>query len=569
MRTRSPIFNPRSSSAFTIVELMISIAMVVILMVGIHQVFKMTSDTVGMGQQLGDFARANRSVQGVFSADFERMMKNAPLFYIRSGVASTPTSWGAFTTEAERSSDRDAGTNPDAPLTQDFNSNGTEGDANVIGEITSLAQYNSRNHRVDVIGFPANGLFRRHTANDGSYSSNTTSQDAFIFYGHVNLPTFTGGTPPVVYFQPGDPAAGNVNNSLASQWILGRVALLMRDLTGGEAHIARNFPARPLSPLRWDSLSSDTPTRFLQDSRYDLVNASLEQVRQDVADIRANVGATNFEWPRSTWWQPLVYTLTVAANPGPPGDGTIPLTDPVSRFNCNPRIAKPITSESMAKAMPVLLNNCSQFAVEYAGDFLTQNNNQYVYNNATPPTLVYNPDWGTVTALEPDGVIDYVVDHSKVTNTDYNVAARTRWYGLPRDTNDDGIISGFANNPSYQRARYDTSVQYTNFSSGNELVDVVPLRDVVATIRDPSNGNGQLYPNFFGAAFERELPFYAPGGEYMSGLANAPANVKNAFRYTCVWVNSSPKMIRIALKLEDPAGRLPEGQWYEYVVGAP
>ena len=34
-----------------LVELMISIAMVVILMVGIHQVFKMTSDTVGMGDR--------------------------------------------------------------------------------------------------------------------------------------------------------------------------------------------------------------------------------------------------------------------------------------------------------------------------------------------------------------------------------------------------------------------------------------------------------------------------------------------------------------------------------------
>ena len=26
---------------------------------------------------------------------------------------------------------------------------------------------------------------------------------------------------------------------------------------------------------------------------------------------------------------------------------------------------------------------------------------------------------------------------------------------------------------------------------------------------------------------------------------------------------------RIVLKLEDPAGRLSEGQWFEYVVGAP
>src|SRR5881227_1052391 len=137
MRTRSSILDPRSAirelryplssilyprsraTAFTIVELMISIAMVVILMVGIHQVFKMTSDTIGMGHALADMSRDNRSVQSIFSDDYQRLMKNAPLFIIRSGVAGNSNGWGAFTTEAERSADRDYGTNPDAPLTQD------------------------------------------------------------------------------------------------------------------------------------------------------------------------------------------------------------------------------------------------------------------------------------------------------------------------------------------------------------------------------------------------------------------------------------------------------------------
>jgi prepilin-type N-terminal cleavage/methylation domain-containing protein len=82
MRYRSSIFDlrpsildPRSSRrGFTIVELMISIAMVVILMVGIHQVFKMSSDTVGIGHAVGDMARNNRSVQGVFHHDYERVL---------------------------------------------------------------------------------------------------------------------------------------------------------------------------------------------------------------------------------------------------------------------------------------------------------------------------------------------------------------------------------------------------------------------------------------------------------------------------------------------------------------
>src|SRR5438046_488246 len=149
MHHRSPILNPRSSlrepvyslssilsprrSAFTIVELMISIAMVVILMVGIHQIFKMSSDTVGMGLVVADMSRSNRSVQGIFKGDFDRLVKNAPLFIIRSGVAGTGPNWGAFTSEAERAADRDGN-----PLTQDLDGNGTEGQGNVNGEITPL-----------------------------------------------------------------------------------------------------------------------------------------------------------------------------------------------------------------------------------------------------------------------------------------------------------------------------------------------------------------------------------------------------------------------------------------------
>jgi hypothetical protein len=150
-----------------------------------------------------------------------------------------------------------------------------------------------------------------------------------------------------------------------------------------------------------------------------------------------------------------------------------------------------------------------------------------------------------------------VVDHTNVTSSFYNVAARIRWYGLPRDTNGDRIIPGFADSPGFPRASYKSGQAYSGATNSNELVDVVPLDDVLHT---SSNG-------YFPAAFERELPLQPPNGDYTASLS-APA-AKAAFRYTCVWVNSAPTMIRIVLKLEDPAGRLPEGQWYEYVLSAP
>ena len=52
---------PHGNSAFTLVELMISVLMVVLLMIGINQVFKLSSDTVGLGQtaiQISNVVRA-------------------------------------------------------------------------------------------------------------------------------------------------------------------------------------------------------------------------------------------------------------------------------------------------------------------------------------------------------------------------------------------------------------------------------------------------------------------------------------------------------------------------------
>ncbi len=50
-----PFSHPR---AFTLVELMISIALVLLLVIGINQVFSLTSKTVGAGQGVHSAARA-------------------------------------------------------------------------------------------------------------------------------------------------------------------------------------------------------------------------------------------------------------------------------------------------------------------------------------------------------------------------------------------------------------------------------------------------------------------------------------------------------------------------------
>src|SRR5436305_4645906 len=53
----------RASAGFTMVELLVSIALVVVLILGINAVFKYSADAVGTGQALGDASRQNRAVQ--------------------------------------------------------------------------------------------------------------------------------------------------------------------------------------------------------------------------------------------------------------------------------------------------------------------------------------------------------------------------------------------------------------------------------------------------------------------------------------------------------------------------
>ena len=57
---------------------------------------------------------------------------------------------------------------------------------------------------------------------------------------------------------------------------------------------------------------------------------------------------------------------------------------------------------------PYFLQHCSQFIVEYAGDYMQQDVN------------------GNMTGLGPDGQIDYYLDA--------NGNKHIRWYGMPRSS---------------------------------------------------------------------------------------------------------------------------------------
>jgi type II secretory pathway pseudopilin PulG len=518
---------------FTLVEVMISVALVLFLIIGVNQVFKMTTDTVGAGQVLSLNIRDARAAQEVLQTDLAAGVQKQPMFIIASSRVS------AFRNVADRLTDRDwsVGMTPDqhdaAIRSLDLNGDNDEGDAAVapapFGELTPPAIYNHRNHRTDRLAFFARDVFQRQTADDGAYTSRTQSGEAWVWYGHLRL---SNNAAAPGYFQPGQMDAGsakNDNNALASQFALGRMVMLLVDPTSAfpvaadEEQMVQRQPRYPrpaggaiganpkLTPLSYESMA---PGGFrVWDSRYDLAETTLSQFQTDLDAVAA---------AKSHWWQRFLYTVddADAEEPTPVALNTLPAD---YRFRANRFFTKPLTSQKAAELSPILMNGVGQFIVEFAGDYVTQ-----------------DPTTGAVAAGSgPDGVTDFVIDTSIGTN-----ARSIRWYGMPRD------VAGGVNGGPDGRIMRDAP-----------QADVLPVRDV----------RGVASP--FERRIATELP--VPPGSAADNYAAVDGMAPNA-RYTCVWgpdvdlaVDPLPQMLRITLVLEDENGRLAEGQQYEYVVDLP
>jgi hypothetical protein len=219
------------------------------------------------------------------------------------------------------------------------------------------------------------------------------------------------------------------------------------------------------------------------------------------------------------------------------------------RFWCRPTVIRPMGYAELSATAPIFIANCTQFIVEYAGDYLNQDPTTGAVDPALQNVSVSQSDgtydatkFGVADAVNPadgsiihgktDGQIDYILDKSADTNNNDPTkwVRRIRWYGLPRDVNEDGIIDSF---------------------------DVVPLADVLV-----ANGIQVNSKAVERASWEKDLPPAAPSKDY----ANLPNTQAPGFRYTCAWRNDAPPMIRILIKIGDPTGKLQDGQWYEYVL---
>ena len=506
--------------AFTLVELIISIALVLIVMLGVNFVFRMTGDTIGSGQVLNEQVRNNRGAQAVMFDDFGKMMRDGPALVLRSRAVP------AFRNQSDQNADGDGN-----PLTLDQNGDGDDLD---LEDRVYGSNYNTRNHRVDTISFFAQGLFRRQTGGGETYPggapgdemvSSLTSNEAWIWYGHLRLPDNDLNYGPNPFSDSPTPQAQNPNNFFSSQWILGRVAMLLRQPDGNGRIISGTAPSQvsnayilgngTFSPLSFNSSSQFlNPQVAIQDNRLDLAGTS-------ASAYRSKLSAAISSQPGVIWWEELMS--------GTPNG---------NRFRANPFVARPISAASYSQQAPIFLTGATQFIVEYAGDFL----NQTVTGNVTNVVDTF-VRWDSTTSAyvqgSTDGEIDFV--YNPVTGT-----RETLWYGLPRNT----------------RTRPTDAAPRIRALDG----DVVPLRDWWQQL---AVNAGQVPPfEKYTSAGSGTLPLLlAPNGDYW-GSGGLPQYAT----YTCAWGPGDtvrPKMIRVTIILDDTAGRLAEGQTLEYVFELP
>ncbi|WP_428937571.1 PulJ/GspJ family protein [Fontivita pretiosa] len=612
--------------AFTLVELMISIALMLLLMAGVNLIFRMTGQAVGAGQTLSEITRNAQAAQAVMQRDFSAaVVKDAPAIILVSRTQP------AFRNRADQESDRNY--DPSGMLASptdlnqrlrvmkqvldvDLDSNNLDGESTVPGEVISSATYNHRNHRIDILSFFVSDLIRRQTGNDGSLIADQASSEGWIWYGHLWLPDASFQYPaplsltiPSQTFPGQGTADTNPHNFYATQWILGRAAIalvepdrstnppvildrnnipqdyLSFDETnpGWNPSMSRVQQRLPLAPLQTWTLPTDlqgtggtAPANAqLQMSRYDLAGTSIATMKSQLEDF-----ANTYGWNRA-WW-----TLLMSSNalPNPLNQGL--LTG--GRFQTVPYLVKPVSAASYAKLAPIFLPGCTQFIVEYAGDFVRQNRNSWDYQDSgvdeeagvfgdVLDACIDPSDPSAYNDAGTDGEIDFIVDfldsnNNGIPDTPNELATarkRIRWYGFPRDV---------AGSPTGGPDGHIDGNDGTSPIRASHLRDVVPLRDVIQTLAPYKGGNNRVAPfeRFYGVQWtadpSRGIPPRVPFNQLprlRDYAATTPPNVVTPLHdYTCAWGprdRIKPSMIRITIVLDDPNGRLGEGQTFEYV----
>ena len=355
-----------------------------------------------------------------------------------------------------------------------------------------------------------------------------------------------------------------------------------------------------------------TSNTQIQSSRYDIAGVTPDQYERTIANAILGWQTAGY-LNASPWWNPLIYSFPITQNlatvpqywatSSPPYavpyyqvPAQVPNSSPLyytplaprgiksfipanvsnadkpydpgqwlNRPQCNPLIQSPLSAAALAEMAPYFLQHCSQFIVEYAGDYLQQDIN------------------GNMTGLGPDGQIDFYLDA--------NGNKHIRWYGMPRSSTGvphlDGpgssnlvLIRGFdaAANETMKIGATPTAVLLNYFT------DVIPLRDYYSlwfSTQDATTPIAGYRAGSYSPPWEVDVNFDCTHdyGAYFNTAAGKvnfpPVNTgpnQNAFntptnppRYVAAWHDDMPAMIRILIKVDDPNNKIKDGPWYEYV----
>ncbi len=510
-----PVIQKRTDrGGFTLVELMISLAMMMVLMYAVNYIFSSVGKATSTGQAISRINRDVQAAQAVMYGDFANIALDGPYLLIHSERQA------AFRTKTERLGDHDYDPNTSpTPANIDNEirtySTGTDGTDDATYQRPILGQ---RNFRLDRISFFSRGACPRQTGNDGQYIADQSGSEALVWYGHLKQPDTSGalnahkppGTDAVNGTSPCLNDVTNPYNFYATQWVLGRVVTLLIPETPkptgssgpvigvwdnssppvSQVYIQRSAAAAvtSLAPIDQGSVSS-VGTYQVQWARYDVAGTSFSQFKT----IMNNALSTS---PALSWWDGAHINYRYQANPVP---------------------TRPMTSEGAARTVPNFLQGCTNFVVEFAGDFVHQNVTTGAVDNW------YGDPTPTPSIPKTDGKIDYIL----VTNPDGTKSQNILWFGFPRSTTSQNSIS---------------------LANG----DVVPLRDFLAVIPGAVT------------KFERVIPTIKANYATAAGVAVGAA-------YVCAWgspdtVNEpKPTMIRISFTMDDPNGSLNDPPNYEYV----
>lgn len=609
-----------SRRAFTLVELMISLFLVLLLTLGINAIFRMSADTVGSGLQLAEASRQLRDARATLERDFTNFadpsvqpalvmqMMSLPSFRDAKDEKSNPAYNRSITNVVQA---QDACLQRIDPVT------GATVYPFRLGGSQASYIFDNRNHRVDTLGFGMQGTFKRQTGSNlgvtpttppGVYQTPFTAPEAWVYYGHLKLldnvgansntndPTAAGKQPPGLMKTLNssarvNSAIQNPNNFYASQWVLGRSVILLAepDATTGQVLDSNGnqqefFPDAnntvvpnnrnkapgsaaatyaPLCPFSWSTDASRNTT--LYESFCDVGGTTLSDYRQTI--LNAAYPATPGNTFVPTWYRGLITargtTRTIPANPQ---------AEDLLRFHGSAFLSKAVNN-NMARNVeltaPVFIKGCTQFMVEYAGDYVTQVIDPSAASAGGKP-------FGAITKLAEDGLIDFNV----VTDVNGVPTRQIRWYGLTRST-DGGSISR---------------------PTGDDT-----------TLKDPPAVPQIVHPlaaHLAAANITQRLPFEKLGADAF------PSGYSTMDSYTCAWspddikfdptINAGagsggsggggggsggsgggatnnlttwgqafpshtflPKLIRITIRVDDPYGRLPDGQTLEFVYPLP